>query len=163
MPYTTQEGRALPMDKSFTHNNVQFGANWLRVSNPDDKESYGISWTDPEPEVVVRAPLEREKSDGVKRAKNTAGQLLATTDWQVIASVERGRAVASDVSEYRAAVIVEADRLESQYSTAESYEALDAIVQNWPETPEEKAQREADEARIKKQQEEDAAKEGGGE
>ena len=49
-------------------------------------------------------------------------------------------------TEYRAAVIAEADRLESQYSTAESYEAIDAIQQNWPENPDEVAAREADEA-----------------
>ncbi len=128
------------MDKSFTHNNVQFGANWLRVSNPDDKESYGISWTDPEPEVVVRAPLKRLKSDGIARAKDTAGKMLAGSDWMYIAKSERNREVAQEWTEYRAAVIAEADRLEGQYSTAESYEAFDAIVQNWPLNPNEQAE-----------------------
>ena len=58
----------------------------------------------------------------------------------VIASVERSRAVADEWAEYRAAVIAEADRLESQFGTAESYEALDAIVQNWPISPDEQAE-----------------------
>ena len=159
MPYITNEGRALPMDKSFTHNNVQFGANWLRVSNPKDKESYGISWTNPEPEVVVRAPLERLKSDGITRAKDTAWKLLHPSDWRELPNKNMPEEWAS----YRAAVVAECQRLEGEYALAESYEAFDAIVQEWPETPQEKAQREADEARIKKQQEEDAAKEGGGE
>jgi len=140
MPYTTQEGRALPMDKAFTHNNISFPANWLRLSTPADKEAQGISWVTPEEPPVVRAPLDREKSDGIARAKDTAGKMLAQSDWMVIASVERNRAVAEDWAEYRAAVIAEADRLETQYSTAESYEALDAIVQNWPINPEEQAQ-----------------------
>jgi len=128
------------MDKAFTHNNISFPANWLRLSTPADKEAQGISWVTPEEPPVVRAPLDREKSDGIARAKDTAGKMLAQSDWMVIASVERNRAVAEDWAEYRAAVIAEADRLETQYSTAESYEALDAIVQNWPINPEEQAQ-----------------------
>lgn len=146
MPYTTTEGRALPLDKAFNHNNISFPANWLRVSTPADKEAQGISWVTPEEPPVVRAPLEREKSDGIARAKDTAGKMLAQSDWMVVASVERDRAVAEDWAEYRAAVIAEADRLEGQYSTAESYEAIDAIVQNWPINPDEQAERDRMEA-----------------
>ena len=155
MPYITQEGRALPLDKAFSHNNISFPANWLRLSTPADKEAQGISWVTPEEPPVVRAPLDREKADGIDRAKDTAGKLLAQSDWMVIASVERSRVVADDWAEYRAAVIAEADRLESQYSAAESYEALDAIVQNWPLNPDEQAERdriEAEEAAAKEEQ-----------
>ena len=148
MPYTTTEGRALPLDKAFSHNNISFPANWLRVSTPADKEAQGISWVTTEEPPVVRAPLEREKSDGIARAKDTAGKMLAQSDWMVVASVERSRVVAEDWAEYRAAVIAEADRLEGQYSAAESYEAIDAIQQNWPLNPDEVAAREADEARA---------------
>lgn len=157
MPYTTQEGRALPLDKAFSHNNISFPANWLRVSTPADKEAQGISWVTPEEPPVVRAPLDREKSVGIDRTKDTAGKLLAQSDWMVIASVERSRVVADEWAEYRAAVIAEADRLESQYSTAESYEAIDAIVQNWPINPDEQAERdriEAEEAAAKAEVEE---------
>ena len=156
MPYVTTEGRALPLDKAFSHNNISFPANWLRVSTPADKEAQGISWVTPEEPPVVRAPLEREKSDGIARAKDTAGKMLAQSDWMVIASVERSRVVADDWAEYRAAVIAEADRLESQYSAAASYEAIDAIVQNWPINPDEQAERdriEAEEAAAKEEQE----------
>tara|TARA_R100001129_G_scaffold178755_1_gene154861 strand:+ start:322 stop:807 length:486 start_codon:yes stop_codon:yes gene_type:complete len=148
MPYTTTEGRTLPMDKAFNHNNISFPANWLRLSTPADKEAQGISWVTPEEPPVVRAPLDREKSDGIVRAKDTAGKMLAGSDWMCIAKSERNREVAQEWAEYRAAVIAEADRLESQYSTAESYEAIDAIHQNWPENPDEVAAREADEARA---------------
>jgi hypothetical protein len=148
MPYTTTEGRTLPMDKAFNHNNISFPANWLRLSTPADKEAQGISWVTPEEPPVVRAPLDREKADGIARAKDTAGKMLAQSDWMVIASVERSRVVADDWAEYRAAVIAEADRLEEQFSTAESYEAIDAIQQNWPLNPDEVAAREADEARV---------------
>ena len=155
MSYITAEGRALPLDKAFTHNNISFPANWLRVSTPADKEAQGISWVTPEEPPVVRAPLEREKSDGIARAKDTAGKMLAGSDWMQIAKIERNREVAQEWAEYRAAVIAEADRLEGQYSTAESYEAIDAIQQNWPLNPDEQAefdQIEAEKAAAKEEQ-----------
>lgn len=139
----------LPQDKAFSHNNISFPANWLRVSTPADKEAQGISWVTPEEPPVVRAPLDREKSDGIARAKDTAGKMLAGSDWMYIAKSERNREVAQEWAEYRAAVIAEADRLEGQYSTAESYEALDAIVQNWPINPDEQAERDRMEAEEK--------------
>jgi len=155
MPYITTEGRVIVSDKAFSHNSISFPANWLRLSTPADKEAQGISWVTPEEPPVVRAPLDREKSDGIARAKDTAGKMLAQSDWMVVASVERDRVVADDWAEYRAAVIAEADRLEGQYSTAESYEAIDAIVQNWPINPDEQAERdriEAEEAAAKEAQ-----------
>ena len=159
MPYTTTEGRALPLDKAFSHNNISFPANWLRVSTPADKEAQGISWVTTEEPPVVRAPLEREKSDGIARAKDTAGKMLAQYDWMVVASVERDRVVAEDWAEYRAAVIAEADRLEGEYNAAESYKDFDKIKQEWPLNPDEQAERdrmEAEDAAAKEEQE-DAA------
>lgn len=137
----TQSNRVLPLDKSFSLNNVSYPANWLRVSGPEDKAAIGLEWIVPEPPPVVRAPLDREKSDGIARAKDTAGKMLAGSDWQIVASVERQRVVPTEWAEYRAAVIAEADRLETQFGTAESYEAIDAIVQNWPINPDEQAER----------------------
>ena len=129
------------MDKSFTHNNISFPANWLRVSTPADKEAQGISWVTPEEPPVVRAPIEREKSDGIVRAKDTAGKMLASSDWQIVASVERQRAVPADWAEYRAAVIAETDRLEDAYNAAATYTDIDLIKQNWPINPDEQAER----------------------
>jgi|TARA_Y100000289_G_C3930287_1_gene155984 hypothetical protein len=152
MPYTTTEGRALPMDKAFTHNNISFSANWLRVSTPADKEAQGISWVAPEEPPVVRAPLDREKSNGIAQAKDTAGKMLAQSDWMVIASVERSRVVADEWAEYRAAVIAEADRLEGEYNAAATYTDIDLIKQNWPLNPDEQAERDRMEAEEKGQE-----------
>ena len=146
--YQTNEGRLIPTGKAFSHNSISYPSNWLNVASAEDIAAAGLTVYTPPPIEVVRAPLDREKADGIVRAKDTANKMLAGSDWQVTASVERGRVVPTDWAEYRAAVIAEADRLESQYSTAESYEAIDAIQQNWPENPDEVAAREADEARA---------------
>jgi len=152
MPYVTQEGRVLVLDKAFSLNNISFPANWLRLSTPADKEAQGISWVTPEEPPVVRAPLEREKSDGIARSKDTAGKLLAQSDWMVTASVERDRAVAEDWAEYRAAVIAEADRLEGEYNAAATYTDLDLIKQEWPLDPNVKSERDRMEAEEKGQE-----------
>ena len=146
--YQTNEGRLIPTGKAFSHNSISYPSNWFNVASAEDIAAAGLTVYTPPPTEVVRAPLESEKSDGIVRAKDTAGKLLAQSDWMVIASVERSRVVADEWAEYRAAVIAEADRLEGQYSTAESYEAIDAIQKNWPENPDEVAAREADEARA---------------
>ena len=140
------------MDKAFTHNNISFSANWLRVSTPADKEAQGISWVRPEEPPVVRAPLDREKSNGIAQAKDTAGKMLAQSDWMVIASVERSRVVADEWAEYRAAVIAEADRLEGEYNAAATYTDIDLIKQNWPLNPDEQAERDRMEAEEKGQE-----------
>ena len=144
----------LPQDKAFSHNSISFPANWLRLSTASEKEAQGISWKEIEEPPVVRAPLEREKSNGIVRAKDTAGKMLAGSDWQIVASVERQRAVPTDWAEYRAAVIAEADRLEGEYNAAATYTDIDLIKQNWPINPNEQAERdrmEAEEAAAKEE------------
>lgn len=142
------------MDKAFSLNNISYPANWLRVSGAEDKAAIGLEWIVPEPPPVVRAPIEREKANGIARAKDTAGKMLAGSDWQVVASVERQRAVPADWAEYRAAVIAETDRLEGEYNAAATYTDLDLIKQNWPLDPNQQAELDRIEA-------EEAAAEGG--
>jgi len=135
MPYVTTEGRALPLDKSFSHNNKSFGATWLRLSTPEQKEAEGISWETPVEPPVVRAPLEDEKANEIIAAKANAGQLLSSSDWQVLASVERSRLIPNEWAEFRAAVIAECERIEEAVSAADSYESLDSVEKNWPASP----------------------------
>ena len=150
----TESNRVLPLDKAFSLNNISYPANWLRVSGAEDKAAIGLEWIVPEPPPVVRAPIEREKANGIARAKDTAGKMLAGSDWQVVASVERQRAVPADWAEYRAAVIAETDRLEGEYNAAATYTDLDLIKQNWPLDPNQQAELDRIEA-------EEAAAEGG--
>ena len=150
MPYITKEGRELPMDKSFTHNNIKFASNWLRTASAAAKEDQGITWVTLEEPPLVRAPIERLRADGIALAKDTAGKMLSQSDWMITASVERSRVVADDWAEYRAAVIAEADRLEGEYNAAATYTDLDLIKQNWPLDPN---QQQAEADRLKPEQE----------
>jgi hypothetical protein len=123
------------MDKSFSLNNKSFGATWLRLSTPEQKEAEGISWETPVEPPVVRAPLEDEKANEIIAAKANAGQLLSSSDWQVLASVERSRLIPNEWAEFRAAVIAECERIEEAVSAADSYESLDSVEKSWPASP----------------------------
>ena len=75
------------------------------------------------------------KSQWIAQVKQTAGSLLAQTDWMVIRKAERDVAIPEAVVAYRAAVIAEADRLEAAISGCADVPALIAVVSamNWPE------------------------------
>ncbi len=75
------------------------------------------------------------KSQYVAQTKQSAGLLLAATDWMVIRKVERNVDIPAATQTYRAGVVAECARLETAISGAASVEALIAVVnaQNWPQ------------------------------
>lgn len=76
------------------------------------------------------------KSQWTAQVKQTAGSLLAQTDWMVIRKAERDVAIPAGVVAYRAAVVAEANRLETAIQACADVPALIAVVgeQGWPQT-----------------------------
>lgn len=74
------------------------------------------------------------KSQWIAQVKQTAGALLSATDWMVIRKAERDVAIPADTVTYRAAVVAEANRLETAIAGAADVPALIAVVnaQGWP-------------------------------
>ena len=70
------------------------------------------------------------KSQWIAQVKDTAGKELADTDWMVIRKAERDVAIPADVVAKRAAILAEADRLETAIVACDNVEALIAVVQN---------------------------------
>jgi len=95
--------------------------------------------TDPENPVMVdsdvRLVTKGLKSQWIAQVKATAGSLLAATDWMVIRKAERDVAIPEATTTYRAAVVAEADRLETAIKACADVPALIAVVnaQDWPE------------------------------
>jgi len=73
------------------------------------------------------------KSNWIAQVKATAGTMLATTDWMVIRKAERDVPIDPDVVIKRAAIIAEANRLETAISNCSDVESLIAVVnsQDW--------------------------------
>ena len=155
MPYTTKEGRALPLDVPFSIGDTHYPASWLRLAKPEDRDALGITWKKVEEPPVVRPKLSAEVERAIAQAKDTAGKLLAQSDWYVIRETETGTAIPEDWAEYRTAVRAYCDELEQKLSEATDHESFDQVKQHeWPEDPNQKKFRLAIEA------EEAAAKEG---
>jgi hypothetical protein len=74
------------------------------------------------------------KSQWIAQVKDTAGKMLAQTDWMVIRKAERAVDVPAETQAHRAAVVLECDRLEAAIAACLNVEALIAVVgsQNWP-------------------------------
>jgi hypothetical protein len=74
------------------------------------------------------------KSQWTAQVKDTAGKMLAQTDWMVVRKAERNVAIPADVVTKRAAIVAECDRLESAIAACTTVEALIAVVgaQGWP-------------------------------
>jgi len=70
------------------------------------------------------------KSQWIAQVKDTAGKMLAATDWMVVRQVERSVAVPADIVAKRAAILAEAERLETAIVACDNVEALIAVVQN---------------------------------
>jgi hypothetical protein len=92
--------------------------------------------TDPQNPVMVdseeRLVTKGLKSQNIAQVKQTAGSLLAQTDWYVVRKADIGTDVPADVVTYRAAVRAEADRLEAAIAAVSSIESLIAVQADWP-------------------------------
>ena len=75
------------------------------------------------------------KSQWIAQVKDTAGKMLAQTDWMVVRKAERNVAIPADVVAKRAAIVAECDRLEAAITACTTVEALITVVgnQNWGE------------------------------
>jgi hypothetical protein len=75
------------------------------------------------------------KSQWTAQVKDTAGKMLAQTDWMVVRKAERNINVPTAVATKRAAIVAECDRLEAAIAACADVEALIAVIgnQNWGE------------------------------
>jgi len=75
------------------------------------------------------------KSQWTAQVKDTAGSMLAQTDWMVVRKAERNIDVPATVAAKRAAIVAECDRLEAAITGCADVEALITVLgsQNWGE------------------------------
>ena len=75
------------------------------------------------------------KSQWTAQVKQTAGSMLAQTDWMVVRKAERNVAIPATVVAKRAAIVAECDRLEAAIAACAVVEELIVVVsnQNWGE------------------------------
>ena len=116
-------GNPLALDVAFSHNDINYPANWLRLSSADEKTAIGITEVADDPvydlrfydsDGTAKSLTDTTKTiDGVDyvnlgvksilkaNEKISANYLLAKYDWQVVRKAEKGTAMDSDVVTYR--------------------------------------------------------------
>lgn len=126
-----------------TLDGTQYPANWLQLSTEEDRIAIGISevpdntvyyddrfyWGADNPK-----DLDSLKNQWIAQVKDTAGKMLAQTDWVIIRKAERNIAIPDDVKTYRAAIVAECDQLELDIEGCNNVDEFINVVtnQNWP-------------------------------
>jgi len=134
--------RTIQLDTPFTHNDIQYPANWIRLATEEDKSAIGLVW---EADAVraddrfywdgnINNPkdLDGLKSQFIAQVKTTAGSILAQTDWMVIRKAERNVDIPSSVATYRASVVAKADEFETAISAVTTVAELATLNLSFP-------------------------------
>ena len=148
--------KTIQLDTPFTHNDIQYPANWIRLASEEDKSAIGMTWeadavraddrfywdgniNNPKAlEDVTETVDEKEyttkglKSNFIAQVKTTAGSILAQTDWMVIRKAERNVDIPSFVATYRAIVVAKATELETAIAALTTVEQLIALDLSFP-------------------------------
>lgn len=136
-------GQSLALDTPFTHDGIQYPANWLRLTTLEEKEAIGITevadpvWYDDRFYWSAESPKDLDvlKEQWTAQVKDTTNKLLAASDWMVIRKIERNVDISAETTTYRAAVLTECDRLVAAIAASADVPALIDVVttQAWPE------------------------------
>ncbi len=142
------DGKTLQYDRAFTHNGISYPANWLRLTTLEEKQAIGIvevvdnrqSW-DQRFYWGVDNPkdLDQLKETWKQKQSDTAGSLLAPSDWRVIKARETGGQVNIDWFNYRKAVRTACNTRQAEINKCADVAALRTLIDNpttpWPEEP----------------------------
>ena len=140
------DGNTLVVDVAFSHNDIQYPANWLRLSTAEEKAAIGITEVADAPTYDSRfydgngsakaLDDKTETIDGIEyttlgvksilkaQEKATAGSLLAKYDWYVVRKAEKSTAIPSAITTYRDAVRTACDTREKEIDACADTAAL---------------------------------------
>ena len=140
-------GNPLAVDVAFSHNNINYPANWLRLSTAEEKTAIGISevaddnknydnrfyWQDGTAKALddIKETIDGVEytTQGVKsilkaQEKATANSLLAKYDWYVVRKAEKSTAIPTAITTYRDAVRTACDTREKEIDACSDTAAL---------------------------------------
>ena len=129
-------GQLLALDVAFTHNNIQYPSNWLRLSSAEEREAIGIT-EEPDPPAVDQRfysdtgiPKDHAQlvEQWVGQIKQTANSLLAHTDWYIIRASETGIAAPQSVLNRRADIRTISNTKEASLRATATTDELAAYV-----------------------------------
>jgi len=140
------DGNPLAVDIPFTHGDIHYPANWLRLSTAQEKKDLGITEVADAPTYDSRfyngdgsaktLTDTTETIDGVEyttlgvksilkaQEKATAGSLLAKYDWYVVRKAEKSTAIPTAITTYRDGIRTACDTREKEIDACSDTAAL---------------------------------------
>ena len=129
--------RKLPLDIAFDHNEIQYPANWLRLSTAEQRDELGITWvadTSQNYDQLFYWGVDNPKDlDGLKtlwksKQSEIAGSLLAPSDWRVIKAKETSSTMPAAWKTYRAAIRTACNTRQTEIDACSDVAALKELV-----------------------------------
>ena len=131
-------GAPLPVDVPFTANEIQYPANWLRLSTAEEKAAIGITEV-PDPvraddrfywngDINTPKDIDQVKSMLISQVKTTAGTILAQSDWKVIRAAEGVKPTDADTLAFRESVRLASNNNEAAINACTTVDEL-AVLQ----------------------------------
>ncbi len=145
------EGKPLALDVPFEHEGIRYPANWLRLASVEEKEALGVIevedqirpddrfyWVSQNEDgsfTAVPKDLDDLKAQFVAQVKETAGTLLAQSDWKVVRASEGVKPVDDETLAYRASVRSKSNDYEASINACTSVEELAGLSFDWKIEP----------------------------
>lgn len=143
------DGKRLNYNLAFTHDGIQYPANWLRLTTLEEKQAIGITEVADEPVVYDHRfylgpdnPKDHTelKELWVKNTKDSAAKLLVETDWYVVRQAETSTAIPDDVATRRTEIRTLCDTKETAINATADTDALATYINSsdyysWGTTP----------------------------
>jgi len=129
--------RKLSLDVAFDHNEIQYPANWLRLSTAEQREDLGITWVADTSQnydqrfywgVDNPKDLDDLKTLWKTKQSETAGSLLAPSDWRVIKAKETSSTMPAAWKTYRAAIRTACNTRQTEIDACSDVAALKELM-----------------------------------
>ena len=132
--------KPLSYDRAFTHADIQYPANWLRLSTLEERNALGITEVADAPSYDQRfywgvdnpKDLAELKTQWKATQSQIADSLLTPSDWRVTRAAELGQAVASVWLTYRGAVRSACNTRQTEINAAADVPALIELLFGQP-------------------------------
>jgi len=132
--------KPLSYDRAFTHNDIQYPANWLRLASLEEKKAIGITEVVDDPTYDQRfywgvdnpKDLDQLKTQWSNTQGEIAASLLAPSDWIIIKAKETGSHIPTSWKTYRAAIRTACNTRQTEISNAADVPALIELLFGQP-------------------------------
>jgi hypothetical protein len=155
MFYRAESDQYINEGMPFEIDDVQYPANWLNLSTPEEKTDLGLEevitvgerkddryyWVSESLNgavlTITSTPkdLETVRSNCISSVRASAYSILLPSDWFVTRKQENGKEIPVEWTTFRENVRLEAERCVSEAEVAATVDEIAAITPNWPLDP----------------------------